>query len=302
MYDDNKPLSVNNVDIHPDVNTPQLQLFKSLLLIASIKDKRIVLASGDLRGPACYVKVDTVPYIIYNPAFFNNKPEYLILGVMSHELGHYINHHDDIGSRSDLEIDADYYTGFFLKRLGVPDLNKAYSCLDLIQSDEATATHPAKLERKISIENGWKNAEGNGLSASAGYSPRIIWRENKGTVTILINGDSIKQRLLYRNGLIYIEKMNTTLQLHGLTEGSAKGTGRIINNKTNVTYIRTTASKYKLFRKGKIVTLAESDPGKWEGDNYIITLHDPDLKRRVQYVLEDYAFARNGLFMPGFAR
>jgi hypothetical protein len=79
--------------------------------------------------------------------------------IMAHEVGHHLNGHtlDQIGSRPDKELEADYFSGFVLRRLGA-ELEDATRAMNLLGSPQGTTTHPGKADRVAAITNGWTAA------------------------------------------------------------------------------------------------------------------------------------------------
>ena len=78
---------------------------------------------------------------------------------MAHEVGHHLNGHtlSDVGSRPKRELEADYYSGFILQRLGA-NLDDARVAMLKLGSDSGSRTHPARHDRLAAIGNGWMKA------------------------------------------------------------------------------------------------------------------------------------------------
>ena len=103
-------------------------------------------------------------FILYNQYFIQNMKEladnsWAPISIMAHEVGHHLNGHtlDNRGSRPKIELEADYYSGFILQRMGA-DLNDARAAMFKIGNDSGSATHPAKHDRLAAITNGWMKA------------------------------------------------------------------------------------------------------------------------------------------------
>lgn len=79
--------------------------------------------------------------------------------IMAHEIGHHLNAHtlDQIGSRPDKELEADYFSGFVLGRMGA-ELKDTTRAMELLGSNSGSSTHPAKHDRIAAITNGWSRA------------------------------------------------------------------------------------------------------------------------------------------------
>ncbi len=103
--------------------------------------------------------------IYYNPGFFQRiknatETNWAVYSVMAHEIGHHVNGHvlKAGGSRPHSELEADYYSGFILYKLGA-SLEQAKKCMNLIGSSSGSSSHPPKAERLVSITKGWKEAK-----------------------------------------------------------------------------------------------------------------------------------------------
>jgi len=103
-------------------------------------------------------------YILYNPVFIdwinkttNNK--WANLALLAHEVGHHLNGHTikKSGSRPALELEADEFAGFVLRKLGA-SLEQAQEVMIYIAGNEASKTHPARNSRMQAIQNGWSKA------------------------------------------------------------------------------------------------------------------------------------------------
>jgi hypothetical protein len=104
-------------------------------------------------------------YVLYNPTFINALVktagnEWAAVSVLAHEIGHHLNGHTltNHGSRPPEELEADEFSGFVLRRMGA-SLSEAQVAMKIAANARQTATHPAKYDRLVAIENGWKNAD-----------------------------------------------------------------------------------------------------------------------------------------------
>jgi hypothetical protein len=111
-------------------------------------------------------------YILYNPEFItgvNNatKDKWAFIFLLSHEIGHHLNGHTlkNAVNRWPLELEADEFAGFVLKKLGAT-LEQAELVMNYIAEIEASKTHPARADRIQAIANGWKKAD----TSSAGIA------------------------------------------------------------------------------------------------------------------------------------
>jgi hypothetical protein len=105
-------------------------------------------------------------YIIYDNEFLENLDEYArtkwaSVSVLAHEMGHHYRNHviDSKGSTPPKEIEADYFSGYVMEKLGAT-LSEARAAMNQIASPQASSTHPAKTDRLNAISEGWNYARG----------------------------------------------------------------------------------------------------------------------------------------------
>ncbi|HEY0679980.1 MAG TPA: M48 family metalloprotease, partial [Chitinophagaceae bacterium] len=105
-------------------------------------------------------------YIVYDNNFLENLDAYAgtkwaSVSVLAHEMGHHYRNHvvDTRGSTPPKEIEADYFSGYVMAKLGA-SLNEAIAAMEQIASPRASSSHPAKADRLASITRGWNYAKG----------------------------------------------------------------------------------------------------------------------------------------------
>jgi Zn-dependent protease with chaperone function len=78
------------------------------------------------------------------------------MALIAHEMGHHLNGHTlhRGGSEPALELEADEFAGFVLRKLGAT-LREAQEVMYLISGSQSSATHPARNDRMLAIEKGW---------------------------------------------------------------------------------------------------------------------------------------------------
>lgn len=135
--------------------------------------KRIVDASGlkknfEVRAApvpnAAAVVVEGQRYILYNPGFATelgrmNGRIWTLLSVLAHEVGHHLNGHTLAanGSRPPIELEADYFSGFILQKLGSPR-SDAMLVMSRLAPEAGGSTHPGRNDRVSAIADGWNAA------------------------------------------------------------------------------------------------------------------------------------------------
>jgi hypothetical protein len=105
-------------------------------------------------------------YIIYDNDFLENLDSYAAtkwasISVLAHEMGHHYRDHvvDRGGSTPPKEIEADYFSGYVMAKLGA-NLAEAKAAMERIATPRASSTHPARADRLNAITNGWNYAQG----------------------------------------------------------------------------------------------------------------------------------------------
>ncbi|MCW3073077.1 MAG: rane-binding protein [Flaviaesturariibacter sp.] len=104
-------------------------------------------------------------YLLYNPTFINNLvrqtgTKWAAVSVLAHEIGHHLNGHTVTGSGSQpvVELEADEFSGFVLRKLGA-SLTDAQVAMKTLATATASRTHPAQYDRLSSIAKGWQDAD-----------------------------------------------------------------------------------------------------------------------------------------------
>lgn len=99
--------------------------------------------------------------IIYDQFFIRNLTQktgtkWAAISVMAHEIGHHLNGDtlDGSGSRPKIELEADTFSGAVLQKMGA-SLDEARKGMELLGSESASSTHPAKHDRLAAITRGW---------------------------------------------------------------------------------------------------------------------------------------------------
>jgi hypothetical protein len=123
-----------------------------------------VIRSADVPNAAAVI-LKNQRYILYNPDFIRNMDRqsgsrWASISILAHEIGHHLNGHTltNTGSRPDLELEADEFSGFVLRKMGAK-LPEAELAMKIAASQRASHTHPAKASRLAAIDKGWKHAD-----------------------------------------------------------------------------------------------------------------------------------------------
>ena len=142
-----------------------------------------VRATGDV-GNAAAAIWEEERLLLYNPTFMQEMEDrtgnrWSGISIMAHEIGHHLQGHtiEAGGSYPAIELEADEYSGFILRRLGAT-LTDAQAVMAEIGSERGSDTHPAKSARLTAIAIGWR-AGGGADDGSGAEQPDIDEREQE---------------------------------------------------------------------------------------------------------------------------
>jgi hypothetical protein len=110
-------------------------------------------------------KLGNIRYIIYDSKFFKKlgtgeNTDWGAMSILAHEIAHHLNGHtlSRAGSKPQLELEADEFSGFVLYKLGA-SLEQSLFAMKKVSNEKATKTHPAKKNRIAAITKGWTRAK-----------------------------------------------------------------------------------------------------------------------------------------------
>ena len=119
-----------------------------------------VLKAANVPNAVAAIK-GTQRLILYNQQFMmrvrdTTQTDWSAISILAHEVGHHLQGHtlQRGGSRPEIELEADKYSGFILERMGAP-LDEAKAAIRLITTEEGSKTHPGRQARLAAITNGW---------------------------------------------------------------------------------------------------------------------------------------------------
>jgi len=143
-------------------NAEAEQVVSDIVAVVGIRPNFSVQAAS-IDNAAAMVRGDR-QYLLYNPKFIQSiikstSTNWSAISIMAHEIGHHLNGHTlkAGGSRPKMELEADEFSGFVLRKMGAT-LKEAQAAMSLLASDYGSATHPAKYQRLSAIEKGWHRA------------------------------------------------------------------------------------------------------------------------------------------------
>jgi hypothetical protein len=128
-----------------------------------------VVVSGPVDNAAAVILLDDkrIPrrVIAFNPQFMSEATKAVggskwgPISVMAHEIAHHLSGHTIVpgGSRPEIELEADKFSGFVLQKMGAP-LNDATRMILTVGSAHGSPTHPDKQSRAEAIRQGWEES------------------------------------------------------------------------------------------------------------------------------------------------
>jgi hypothetical protein len=112
----------------------------------------------------CFASIgeDGVRLIIADQLFLNkvnrlSKTEWAAISIIAHEVGHHIAGFTRRESSLDSELDADYWSGYVLQKLGASQ-DASVKCIMTFGTETNTTSHPNKYLRASTIRQGWSDA------------------------------------------------------------------------------------------------------------------------------------------------
>jgi hypothetical protein len=111
----------------------------------------------------CFATIgeDGMRLIIADQLFLNkvnksSNTQWAAISIIAHEIGHHIAGFTRRESQLESELDADYWSGFTLQKLGASK-DAAIKCIMTFGSDQDSKTHPNKNKRASIILQGWND-------------------------------------------------------------------------------------------------------------------------------------------------
>ncbi len=169
-------LAVARSSDQPDVNLRQalpkensLTVYETGRLIRTILDTLqwkanfIVMEKAGLNNAYATI-LNGRRFIIYDNRFLNKLNEitgtqWAAVSVIAHEIGHHYYNDlvNDKASTPQNELQADYFSGYVLAKLGAT-ANEASIAIRMVNPARASGSHPGAADRVNSIESGWNYA------------------------------------------------------------------------------------------------------------------------------------------------
>jgi hypothetical protein len=201
--------------------------------------------------------------ILYNPDWMLNlvaaaQTNWALVQILAHEVGHHLSFHEgyssDASSNREQELEADYFSGYILARLGA-SVDEATAAMRQLPAEDSE-THPGSRRRVAAATKGWGDATGKVASGtpalpdagrptttgsvgnSSAQQRRTIWDHN-GSEMYLV-GDGPTRRIYYhrpRPGMIEAGVKPGTLLFAGDRSGTNyRGISHIFNSRCGKFY------------------------------------------------------------------
>lgn len=264
----------------------------------------LVMDHPTLVGMYCQPPLETTKIVI-GKKYRSNY--WVAMGIVLHELGHLIKHHENLCANINLESEADMFAGNALAILGARK-EDIIACLAILDDKDNTLGHyPLLAERKKLYQQGydaWVYKQDPQISFTS-INPSVRWKKIGKKTLIIIDGivDTIPTytsnglknfsggQAEPKHGILYLDRTHATYQLLNYLQ-SPKGIGVLINDKTGITCVRTGGYEFALYNKATIIKREETpDTVPQKGDN--------DYDYEVNYKVKGEAKARL-LYIPNF--
>ncbi len=167
-------------------------------------------------------------YIMYNPNFIANVEKaagdkWASIAILAHEIGHHLNGHTiaGIGSRPSIELEADEFSGFVLRKMGA-SLSQAQLAMKVAADQRTSATHPGKNDRLNYIAYGWNKADAQMTGKPIAGRPVYQPQRTEPSATIASAGILTDKQIAFdvifnadRTNKYYITTGNNLVKVHG---------------------------------------------------------------------------------------
>ncbi len=162
-YGEKLPLEIYSFNSDNEAQTALARITNASGLPSNFK-----LVAGNVPNACAVVKYNANTksldrYIIYNQSFMQkikaSISDWASISILAHEIGHHLSGHSLQmgGSRPELELEADKFSGFILEKLGAT-LEQSESAINALVNENGSLTHPGRSARLAAIVNGWTSA------------------------------------------------------------------------------------------------------------------------------------------------
>lgn len=155
-------VSIDGFELVRDDNSGIRQVVRQLLRAIGRKANFKIILTQNLEN-AMAVLQNGQRYLIIDVDFLvklnqRTGTEWSAISILAHEVGHHL--HGFNGQSHELELGADYWSGFILQKLGASE-KSAISAISYISEDFDSRTHPSRQRRVAAIRRGFRAAINN---------------------------------------------------------------------------------------------------------------------------------------------
>ena len=169
-------------DVYSFSSEPEAERIINWIVSQTGLSTNFTLRRTNIQGAFAKV-VDGERVVFYNLEFIQGLKQdagtdWAAIAILAHEVAHHLNWHtlEGAGSRPPEELQADYFAGFYLARMGAT-LDEAKAAYETLPP-EGSATHPPRSARLTQIANGWYAVKGTENSV---LPPRLSTRCSSST-------------------------------------------------------------------------------------------------------------------------
>lgn len=207
-------------------------------------------------------------YILYNPIFISQvkdatRTDWSGLSIVAHEVGHHLNGHTLLGSGSTpaIELEADEFSGFVLRRLGAT-LQESQLAMRVISGEKGSPTHPGRSKRLAAIQSGWNRAEMQIAGITKPVLPKkgseIARRESTSSKAVSVNYVFPAQYIAYNVLLFPLagETIHITIQNHlvRVTSEGYQVIGQLVREKSGRYLVLNGDQRFHIDSRGGIIS------------------------------------------------
>jgi tetratricopeptide (TPR) repeat protein len=145
----------------------ELERILSAVGLGYVADRISLRATAQTPNAEAFIGKDGERFIFYNPSFMQRVKQktaehWSLVSILAHEVGHHVAFHTVIeGHDHKFELEADYFSGFVLRRLGAT-LDQADAAMRLISPKMPGPSHPGLDDRLTAITIGWTDGGASG--------------------------------------------------------------------------------------------------------------------------------------------
>jgi hypothetical protein len=153
-------LDPDDLELSPPSDSA-LEIVEQILAYVGLPQNFDVYSANIYNAAALMANGERV--ILYDPQLILDienitNHEWPAVSILAHEIGHHLAGHTLGGNNNRIiELEADYFSGFILQKMGAT-LDEAQAVMNLLRDHPNMTDHPPQAERLLAIEEGWLEA------------------------------------------------------------------------------------------------------------------------------------------------